>query len=190
MSLVGHKAKTHPQQGSKASVDDRETDPAFFANVDVFHHFTIDVAASAHNAKCERFFTVEDDGLAQSWAGETVWCNPPYSTLRPWVEKAWRECERADKIVMILPANRTEQRWWQELVEPWRGKLGFEVTFLPDRIRFIAPGATRIGKNERPPFGCCLLIWSVAKRPDDLVLEPEAMRLDRPPVSLDSGDGA
>lgn len=109
--------------------------------------------------------------------GASVWCNPPYSTLRPWVEKAWRECHDA-LIVMILPANRTEQRWWQELVEPWRDRgLGFSVRFLPGRIRFIAAGAEGIGKNERPPFGCVLLVWDNAKRPDNLHLEPETPRL-------------
>ena len=32
--------------------------------------FTIDVCASANNAKCERYFTKEQDGLKQSWQGE------------------------------------------------------------------------------------------------------------------------
>ena len=35
----------------------------------------------------------------------------------------------------------------------------FLVEFLPGRMRFIAAGADDIGPNERPPFGCCLLIW-------------------------------
>lgn len=179
MSLVGRAAKTHPQQGPKASVDDRATDPLFFAKLDRAYHFTVDVAASPHNAKVDRFYTVDQNGLEQSWANETVWCNPPYSTIRPWVEKAWRECERAEEIVMILPANRTEQVWWQELVEPWRDRgWGLTAQFLPGRIRFIAPGADRIGENERPPFGCVLLHWFDARRPDGLHLGAESRRLD------------
>lgn len=27
---------------------------------------------------------------------------------------------------------------------------------------FLAPGATEIKPNERPPFGCCLLIWGAS----------------------------
>jgi phage N-6-adenine-methyltransferase len=149
-------------------IDDRGTDPAEFAKLNARFRFTVDIAASPHNAKLENFYTIEDDGLTASWAGERVWCNPPYSNIRPWIEKAWEETAwspdgftsvSAPLIVMLLPANRTEQGWWQELVEPYRGRYAFDVEFLPGRMRFIAPGADRIGANERPPFGCCLLIW-------------------------------
>lgn len=99
---------------------------------------TRDVAAAPHNAKCPRYFTRDDDGLAQSWAGERVWCNPPFSDLRPWVVKAWQESRGCPVIVMLLPANRCEQRWWQELVEPFRDRPGspLRTTFLPGRPRF------------------------------------------------------
>lgn len=165
MSFV---SRNHPQQvkvrGALSSVDDRGTDPVLFDQLDERFDFTIDVAASQHNAKVWRFYTIEEDGLAQSWAGERVWCNPPYSDIKPWLEKAWLEWTKAHIIVMLLPANRTEQGWWQECVEPYRdrGDIGriLRVEFLRGRQRFVAPGAESIGPNERPPFGCCLLIWS------------------------------
>ena len=160
MSLVGFSGRNHPQQKKKSFVDDRETDPEVFDKLNERFNFTLDVAASPHNAKCDRFFTEEDDGLAQSWAGERVWCNPPYSDIRPWVEKAWGEVGRADLVVMLLPANRTEQAWWQDLVEGERDRVGvLSVEFLRGRMRFIAAGDTEIKPNARPPFGVCLLIW-------------------------------
>jgi phage N-6-adenine-methyltransferase len=164
VTLVGFKAQNHRQQtakrGANPMVDDRGTDPALFARFDDRFHFTIDVAASAGNTKCSRFLTIEDDGLAQPWTRERVWCNPPYSNIRPWVEKAWQSMVAAELIVMLLPANRTEQKWWQELVEPHRDNChGLRVEFLPGRPRFVAPDKPGIGPNERPPFGCCLLIW-------------------------------
>lgn len=162
MSVVGFKAKNHPQQteknGARKDVDDRATDPAVFAELHERFKFTIDVAASPHNKKCRRFYSEKTDGLVRSWAGERVWCNPPYSDIRPWVEKAMES--GAELVVMLLPANRTEQGWWQDLIEPTRDRDGGpRVEFLRGRMRFINRGKTEIGPNERPPFGCCLVIW-------------------------------
>ena len=168
MSLVRFKAQNHPQQAVKPSVDDRATPPEVFGRLNFRFRFTIDVAASAANAKCSRYYTVEDDGLAQPWHGERVWCNPPYSNIRPWVEKAWRERQHPDPnagnahlIVMLLPANRTEQAWWQQLIEPHLRdrRPDFRCEFIAGRIRFLMPGDTVAPPNSRPPFGCCLLIW-------------------------------
>jgi phage N-6-adenine-methyltransferase len=164
VSLVAFRARNHPQQKAKPEVDDRATDPAVFAALHARFGFTLDVAAEPHNAKLPRYFTPIDDGLRQSWRGETAWCNPPYSDIRPWIEKAWVEQATARGIVLLVPANRTEQRWWQELVEPRRDSFGspLQVEFLPGRMRFIRRGQTEIGPNERPPFGCCLLIWEAS----------------------------
>jgi len=166
MSLVGFKAQNHRQQvskrGPKPEVDNLETTPEMFEPLHERFRFTIDVAALPHNTKCERYFTPDDDGLAQSWAYHRVWCNPPYSNIEPWVAKAHEEIN-APLVVMLLPANRTEQGWWQRQVEPYRDKLfhaGYmKVEFLPGRPRFIKHGHDRVEPNQRPPFGCCLLIW-------------------------------
>ena len=167
MSVVGYRARNHPQQvaryGARADVDDRATSWQDFNPLHERFRFTIDAAASPHNAKLERYWTVTDNGLVQSWAGERVWCNPPYShpNLSRWTDKAWREHATAGVIVLLVPANRTEQAWWQRRVEPFRDRPGspLRVEFLSGRMRFIARGASRVGPGERPPFACCLLIW-------------------------------
>jgi len=166
VSVLGYRARNHPQQvadrGALDDVDDRAVHPAHFLTfVERFGEFTLDVAAAAHNTRCDRFFDAQTDGLRQSWAGELVWCNLPYSSIEPWVRKAWLEAPRTRGIVMLLPANRTEQRWWQRLVEPLRDRpgSGLRVEFLPGRMRFLKAGQDEVGPNERPPFGCCLLIF-------------------------------
>jgi phage N-6-adenine-methyltransferase len=157
---------TYPQRLIRASADDRATPPEVFGPLNKRFHFTIDVAASAANAKCERCYTAEDSGLTKSWAGERVWCNPPYShpNLGRWIDKAWQQHEAAELIVMLIPANRTEQDFWQKRVEPFRDRPGspLRTEFLPGRVQFLAPGQQRITAGERTPFGCCLLIWGGA----------------------------
>lgn len=140
------------------------TPPEVFGPLNDRWQFTVDAAASPANARCARYFTAADDGLQQPWAGETVWCNPPFSVLRPWVVKAWNEHAAARGIVLLLPANRTEQGWWQQLVEPYRDRTGSPLTtqFLPGRPRFLTPdqaAADMAGRGTRPPFGCVVLTW-------------------------------
>lgn len=164
MPLVGFKAQNHPQQtryaGSNRDVDDRALPQSDFEKLNQRFRFSIDAAASPENAKCKRFWTFETNGLAQSWAGERVYCNPPYSAIEPWIAKAWLET-KAELIVMLLPANRTEQGWWQRGIEPKRDRAlsPLTVEFLPGRQRFLKPGQLEIGPNERPPFGLVLCIW-------------------------------
>ncbi len=168
MSLVGFRAQNHTSQvarrGARDDVDDRGTDPAFIATLEErFGPFELDVAAAAHNAKAPRFYDRQDNGLSQPWDADRVWCNPPYSDCGAWVRKAWVEHEAhpAGLIVMLLPANRVEQAWWQDHVEPYRDRPGspLRVEFLRGRMRFERPAGAPVSKDDRPPFGCCLLIW-------------------------------
>ena len=87
-----------------------------------------------------RYWDVESDGLAQSWAGERVWCNPPYGReQRRWIEKAHRR--EAEVAVLLLPA-RTDTVAWQDWILPCA-----EVCFLRGRIRFVgAPSSVPIAR--------------------------------------------
>ena len=159
MSLVGFKAKNHPQQVARADVDDRAIRAEDFAPLHERFRFTVDAAASDTNWRLPRYWTREDDALSKCWVGERVWCNPPYSNIEPWVAHANEQMVVTPLIVMLLPANRTEQGWWQRHVERQRHAGLVRVEFLPGRMRFDRPGAVIGPKGDRPPFGCCLLIW-------------------------------
>jgi phage N-6-adenine-methyltransferase len=170
MSLVGFKITNHPQQvakrGAKDTVDERITPAWLFDQLNARFEFTLDAAANASNAKTEAFYDLESDGLSQPWAPHRVWCNPPYSNLGAWVAKAHEELlAGCPVIVMLLPANRTEQVWWQELVEPHRDKPGsiIRTEFLRRRFNFGVPGNENGKFHSSPPFGCVVLIFDGAK---------------------------
>lgn len=51
--------------------------------------FDLDVASppgGPWHVPTKRYYTANDDGLAQPWDG-IIWCNPPYSNFRPWAER-------------------------------------------------------------------------------------------------------
>lgn len=116
--------------------------------------------AAEHNTKLPLYFDYDIDGLAQSWVGERVWCNPPFSNLAAWVAKAHVESATSPLIVLLVPANRTEQGWWHTYIEPYRDRGdNLRTEFVRGRVRFIKAGASSVESNNRPPFGVCLLIW-------------------------------
>lgn len=106
-----------------------EMPQAFFDRLDWKYHFTLDAAATPENAKCERYFTQENDGLSKSWEWEIVWCNPPYGReIGKWVKKGYEESRYA-VVVMLLPA-RTDTAWFHDYCT--KGK----ITFVRGRLKF------------------------------------------------------
>ena len=76
--------------GMKSSLTDEWATPRYLFDVlDKEFHFDLDVCADESNHKCARFFTKEQDGLAQEWKG-VCWMNPPYGrTIGAWMKKAY-----------------------------------------------------------------------------------------------------
>ncbi len=103
----------------------------FFDALDAEFHFTLDACAVKENAKCEAYYTPEQDGLDQPWTGR-VWCNPPYGrNVGQWVKKAHDTASGGGGfVVMLLPA-RTDTRWFHDYIY---GKT--EVRFIKGRLKF------------------------------------------------------
>lgn len=114
-----------------SNTDDWATPQAFFDRVSAeFGPFAVDVCASVENAKAPKFFSREQDGLKQEWAG-TVWMNPPYGReIKHWVKKAY-ESARGGAIVVCLVPARTDTAWWWDFVQDKA-----EVRFIRGRLRF------------------------------------------------------
>lgn len=113
--------------------------------------FDLDVAASAANAKCERFFTETDNGLWQPWAPSRCWMNPPYGrATTDWVRKAFRESLAGALVVGLLPA-RTDTAWFHE----WVLEAGAEVRFVRGRVAFDGPSRV----VPRAPFPSLIVVW-------------------------------
>jgi len=112
--------------------------------------FTLDAAATSENAKCDRYFTAEENGLNQDWSNEIVWLNPPYGReIGKWVEKAFSEAQKGATVVCLIPA-RTDTRYFHEYC--FKG----EIRFIKGRLKF--------GEAKRDaPFPVAVVIFQKNK---------------------------
>lgn len=123
-----------------------ETPQDFFDKLNDEFHFTLDVAASDHNAKCYHYYTKYEDGLKMPWHG-VVWCNPPYGReIGKWVKKAYFEAILGTTVVMLIPA-RTDTKWFHDYI---LGKA--EVRFIRGRLKFG-------GNKNSAPFPSMVVIF-------------------------------
>lgn len=126
---------------------DWTTPRAMFEALNAEYGFTMDGASNETNGLLPKAATV----LApQFWIGERVFCNPPWSDIRPYVEQA----ALADLAVLLVPA-RTNSRWFHRALD-----LGARVRFFPGRPRFGD------GKGSSP-IDCLLLVFDRYAPADD-----------------------
>jgi len=124
------------------------TPQEFFDRLDAVHGFTLDACANSENAKCDRYFTKEQDGLAQSWGG-VVWMNPPYGReIGRWMRKAYEASQQGATVVCLVPA-RTDTRWWHDYA------IKGSIEFIRGRLKFG-------GHKTNAPFPSAVVIF----RPD------------------------
>lgn len=89
---------------------------------------------------------MEQDGLARSWAGERIFCNPPYGPrVGLWLAKA-REAALA---VFLLP-SRTDTRWFHD------------YALQADEIRFVRGRLKFGGATNSAPFPSVILVYRAA----------------------------
>jgi phage N-6-adenine-methyltransferase len=113
-----------------------------FNLLDAEFHFTLDAAASPHNAKCKRFWTEEENGLAQNWGREIVWCNPPFSVriMAQWVRKAY-EASRSGATVVVLMPLWLDYEWFERFCAAYG-----EIRLVLTKVCFRSPAGQIAGK--------------------------------------------
>ncbi|WP_210506804.1 phage N-6-adenine-methyltransferase [Pantoea ananatis] len=133
------------------------TPPEVFAVSDAEFSFAGDAAASDSNRLHENYLTERQDSLSTDWmayfGSGTVWCNPPYSDISPWVEKANNEAKNGVGTVMLLPVD-TSVGWFKLARSHCT-----EVRFITGgRLAFIsaATGKPVSGNNK----GSMFIIWN------------------------------
>lgn len=133
--------------------DNWETPQHFYDLWGAKYKCNLDVAASSENTKCVDYFDIERNGLLCDWDGR-VWCNPPYSNLKAWTARAYRQRNNCEIIICLLPA-KTDTQWFHSFV--YRKAALF---FIKGRIAFELNHT--VGGCGRTPFPSMIAIY----RPD------------------------
>jgi phage N-6-adenine-methyltransferase len=146
--------------------DEWETPQHFFNKLNKIYKFTLDPCCTKETAKCEKFYTPQDNGLSKSWTDETVFVNPPYGDIKTWVKKAHDESVNNNAVVVLLIPARTDTRYWHDFIMKeaesiyfvkGRLKFGNSVNSAPfpsavvvfDRTKFKWVGGPKVGTLER-----------------------------------------
>ena len=139
-----------------SKTDEWATPTDFYNELNKEFKFDLDPCANEHNHKCEKYFTIEDSGLLQSWAGYNVFCNPPYGReIGKWVEKAYKTNKKYGNVIVMLVPARTDTKWFHEYIYHKA-----EVRFIRGRLKFS-------GAKFNAPFPCMVVIYGKKEGADN-----------------------
>lgn len=132
-----------------------ETPPEIFNPLNDEFNFTLDPCAELHTAKCEKFYTIHENGLYQDWSNDVVFCNPPYGkNAKDWIIKSVLESRKGALVVMLLSAD-TSTKIFHEVIQP----NAHEVRFIKGRVKFVMNGK----RLENAPFASMIVIFKNKK---------------------------
>lgn len=129
-----------------SATDEWPTPQDYFEKVAAeFGPFDLDPCCTIESAKAPKYFTKEDDGLAQDWSGK-VWMNPPYGReIGKWMKKAFESSMEGALVVCLVPA-RTDTAWWHDYA------INGNVRFIRGRLKFG-------GHKNSAPFPSALVVF-------------------------------
>jgi phage N-6-adenine-methyltransferase len=109
-----------------------ETPQTLFDELNKEFNFTLDPCSTHKNHKCNKYFTIEEDGLKQDWSNERPFVNPPYGReLGKWVEKCRNEYIKGTNIVLLIP-SRTDTAYQHNYIFPYAKA----ILFVKGRLKF------------------------------------------------------
>ncbi|HFV6168974.1 TPA: DNA N-6-adenine-methyltransferase [Escherichia coli] len=130
-----------------------KTPSLIFRNLHREFSFTLDGAATKHDTLLPRF---TDDIHNQSWDGEKVFCNPPYSDTKTFLIKA----SEADLAVFLIPHRANTSYWLRHI---FTNPLCHEIRILHRAVKYLPP-AGHNGLVVRAPFPAAVVVFKKESR--------------------------
>ena len=137
-------------EGMFSSNDQKWSTPQdLFDKLNSVFNFDIDLAAADDTAKCEKYYTEEDDAFQYEWNEKNAYINPPYGRYQiKWIERASEQSKKYNNtIVMLIPA-RPDTKAWQNVIF----KSASTICFIKGRLKFS-------DRRDSAPFPSALIVF-------------------------------
>lgn len=109
--------------------DEAGTPLWLYEGLNSIFNFKLDVCASDKNHKHKNYFTKKEDALKKPWTSSNF-MNPPYSNMKPWIEKAHAEKGLTVGLLKCDPSTGNFERCYYcghiILLKPRIKHVGFE----------------------------------------------------------------
>lgn len=154
--------RAEPEHYIKDVGDQWRTPESLFWGINaMFGPITLDLFADADNAKCDAYYTAEDNALTQDWSerlkelGGAAYANPPYSRAKEYdgqyvtgmrhiIDHAMAMREKGGRYIFLIKAA-TSEVWWPEEAD--------HVAFIRGRIGFDLPVWFKPADEKQKPTG-------------------------------------
>ncbi|EHH4298032.1 DNA N-6-adenine-methyltransferase [Escherichia coli] len=133
------------------------TPPLLFRNLHQEFGFSMDGAATEHDTLLPRF---TDDIHNQSWVGEKVFCNPPYSDIPSFLLKS----SESDLAVFLIPYRPHTTYWLRHI---YSNNHCHEIRILHRAVKYLPP-AGHNGLVIRSPFASAIVIFKSEPRKHEI----------------------
>ena len=133
----------------------------------------LDVCCLEATAKADIYYSLLEHGsdcLVEDWVTDwqeitedntsypTAYCNPPFSNILPFIDKAIYEVGLGAEVVMMLP-NNPETSYIRKAK-----KYATKIIEMPFRLKFVRPNGEpfldKHGKVNSPKFSCLIAVFT------------------------------
>ena len=136
-----------------------ESPRPLFDNMNRRFQFTVDAAANADNALLPRWWGPDGqyaDALGVPWrprfgGPERVYCNPPFSLVDEFIEKAHDECHGDGVLAVLLLKVQTGKKIWRSKIAYGAGNIGM----ISGRLSYGRPDGESVGAT----FDSCIVVF-------------------------------
>jgi len=122
----------------------------------------LDACCLEATAKADKFISLENgvDCFVDEWivninGNNLAWCNPPFSNIDPFIDRAIHQCKKHGTVTAMIIPNNPEVAYRRKLKD-----VCDTFIEMPFRLKFLRPDGCKFldakGNENSPKFSCAV----------------------------------